>query len=120
GGVHEQGTGFALREGGPGGGAAGIHAPRPGPAMGLRIAAHRLELDELPVEVEIVAVRPDQLDDVDPFLRVVVADSVLALLDAEHLELVLVPADDDVEAEAALADVIGGAHLLGGEDRGKP
>jgi hypothetical protein len=29
----------------------------------------------------------------------------------------LIPADDDVEAEAALADVIGGDHLLGGDHR---
>ena len=65
------------------------------------------------MEIEIFAVGPDQLDDVDPFLRIFVARLVVALLDAEHLELALVPADDDVEAEAALADVIGGDHLLG-------
>jgi hypothetical protein len=40
-----------------------------------------------------------------------------ALLDPEHIELALIPADDDIEAEAALADVIGGDHLLGGNHR---
>ena len=40
-----------------------------------------------------------------------------ALIDAEHVELVLVPAADDVEAEAAAPDVIGGDELLGGVDR---
>ena len=53
------------------------------------------------VEVEIVLRAPGLLDRVDPFLRVVVARLVLALLHAEHLELALVPAGDDVEAEAA-------------------
>ena len=42
---------------------------------------------------------------------------MLALLDAEHLELVLIPAAHDVQAEAALADVIGRDHLLRGDDR---
>ena len=42
---------------------------------------------------------------------------MLALRDAEHLELVLVPADHDVEPEAALADLVGGDELLGRDDR---
>src|SRR5262249_36256460 len=37
---------------------------------------------------------------------------VRALLDAEHVELALVPADDDVEPKAALADMIGCDHFL--------
>ncbi len=45
---------------------------------------------------------------VDPVLGISVARVVLALLDAEHLELALVPAGHDVEAEAALADMVGG------------
>jgi hypothetical protein len=40
---------------------------------------------------------------------------VLALADAEHLELALVPARHDVEAEPALADEVGRHHLLGGD-----
>ena len=68
------------------------------------------------MKIEILAVGPDHLDDVDPFLRIFVAVLVLALLDAEHVELALVPADHDVEPEAALADVVGGDHFLGGDD----
>jgi hypothetical protein len=41
---------------------------------------------------------------------------VLTLRHAEHLELVLVPTDDDVQSEAAFADVVGRHHLLGGDD----
>ena len=67
-------------------------------------------------EVEALAFGPDQLDGVDPFLRVVVARFVIALRDAEHLEFVLVPADDDVQPEAPFADVVGGHHLLGRDD----
>ena len=58
---------------------------------------------------------PGALDDVEPLLRIIVAVVVLALRDAEHLELALVPADHEVEAEAALADVVGGDELLGGD-----
>ncbi len=36
---------------------------------------------------------------------------------AEHLELVFVPAADKVEAKAALADMVGGDKLLGGNHR---
>ena len=78
------------------------------PPNGLGLARTPLRLKYLPCEIEILAVRPGQLDDLDPFLGVVVALVVLALLDAEHVELVLVPADHEVEAEAALADVVGG------------
>ena len=72
-----------------------------------------------PSKSKSLALRPHQLDGVDPLLRVFVAGGVLALLDAEHLELALVPADHDVEPEAAFADVVGGDHLLGRDDRMK-
>jgi len=42
---------------------------------------------------------------------------MIALLDPEHRELALVPADDDVQSEPPFADVIGGDHLLGGNHR---
>ena len=42
---------------------------------------------------------------------------MIALLDAEHRELALVPADDDVQPEAAFADMVGGDHLLRRNDR---
>ncbi len=38
---------------------------------------------------------------------------MLALLDAEHVELALVPADHEVDADAAFADVVGGDEFLG-------
>jgi hypothetical protein len=41
---------------------------------------------------EILARRPGQFDDIEPFLRVVVARLVIAQCRAEHLELALVPA----------------------------
>ena len=42
---------------------------------------------------------------------------MLALLDAEHREFALVPPDHDVEPEATFADMVGGHHFLGGNDR---
>ncbi len=71
----------------------------------------------LAVEIEILAARPDLLDHVDPFLGIVVALLVLALLHAEHLKLALVPTHDDVEPEATRADMVGCDHLLGGDHR---
>ena len=118
-GLHEEGIAVAHREGAADRRGAGVHDDRPRAAIGLGLGAHLLQLDELPVEIEVVAVRPHQLDGVDPLLRVFVARGVLALLDAEHLELALVPADHDVEPEAAFADVIGGDHLLCRDDRMK-
>ena len=69
------------------------------------------------MEVEILAIGPDHFDDVDPFLCVFVALLVRALLDAEHVELALIPADHDVESEPALADMVGGDHFLRRNDR---
>ena len=69
-------------------------------------------LMNVPIEIEIVALRPHQLDGVEPFLCVLVARGMGALPDAEHLEFALVPADHDVQPEPAFADVIGGDHLL--------
>src|SRR5208337_1902127 len=59
----------------------------------------------------------DHLDDVDPFLRVLVALLMVALPDPEHLELTLVPSHDDIQSETPLADMVGSDHLLGGNDR---
>ena len=55
--------------------------------------------------------------DVEPLLRVIVARVVLALADAEHLELALVPADHEVDAETAFADVVDGDEFLRGDHR---
>ena len=50
-------------------------------------------------------------------MRALIAGVVLHLRLAEHLDLRLVPAGDDVEAEAAAGDVVDGGGLLGGHDR---
>ena len=73
------------------------------------------KLEKLPVEVEFILFRPGALDHVDPFLGKFVAIVMVALRHAEHLELALVPAGDDVQPEAALADMIGGDHFFGGD-----
>jgi hypothetical protein len=45
-----------------------------------------------------------------------VASLVLERRQPEHLKLVLVPAADDVHAQAALANMVRRGHLLGGGD----
>ena len=67
--------------------------------------------------VKRLILSPDSADDRKPFLGIGVAVIVLAQAHAEHIELGLVPAGDDVEAEPAVTDVIGGRDLLCGEDR---
>ena len=71
----------------------------------------------MPVEVDVVGLSPGGLDRVDPFLGIVVTRIVLALRRAEHLELVLVPADHDIEPESSAADPVGGDHLLRRDER---
>ena len=93
------------------------HQHRPAAPPWLRLAAHGLELVVAAVEVERLVLRPDAVDDLQPFLGVVVAAVVIAERNAHHAELDRVPARDDVEPEAPVADVIGGHHLLGGKDR---
>jgi hypothetical protein len=44
---------------------------------------------------------------------------VIALLHSEHLELTFVPPDHDIEAEAALPDMVCGDELLGSDQRMK-
>jgi hypothetical protein len=60
---------------------------------------------------------PDTLDDAPPFGALRIAFVMLLLRDPEHLELVLVPATDDVHAEAALANMVRCGHLLGSDKR---
>ena len=97
-------------------GGAGIHQIGRA-AERLGIGAHALEPQEVPVEIERVRLRPRLLDGIEPFLGEVVARVVLALGDAEHFELALVPADHQIDAEATFADMIGGDELLGGDQR---
>ena len=111
----EECVAVAQREGLPDRRPAGVHDDRPGVAIGLGIGAHALAVEKPAREIEIAVLGPGPLDDVEPLLRVVITVVVLALRDAEHLELTLVPADHEVDAEAALADVVGGDELLGGD-----
>jgi hypothetical protein len=78
----------------------------------LRKGPHALEPEELSIEIEVAPLRPSAFDDIEPFLREIVARVVLALSDAEHLELALVPADHKVDAEASFANMVGGHELL--------
>ena len=86
------------------------------PPIGPGFARTPDELEMAAVEVEILC-RPRALDHVEPFLRKLVTLVMLALLHAEHLELAFVPAGHKVEPEAAVTDVVGGDHLLGGDQR---
>ena len=56
---------------------------------------------------------PYTLDDFHPFFREAVARVVRDEIDAEHIKFAMVPARNDVQRKAALADVIGRHHLLG-------
>ena len=90
------------REVAPGRREAGVDEHRL--AVVRRRAADELgEVEVRAVEVDALLLAPDRAHDVEPLLAVDVALVVLALLLAEHLELVLVPAADEVQPEAARA-----------------
>src|SRR5262249_15127714 len=103
--------GLACRRG------AGIHDQRPRIAKRFRIGPHTPQSEVTPIKVELLLRRPDQLDDVEPFLRVFLARLMIAQCRADHLKLALFPAAHEVEAETSLADVVGGDELLGGYQR---
>ena len=113
----EQAIGIARGEFAAGFRIAGAHQDRPAAPPWLWFAEHGLELVVVAVEVERLILRPDAIDDLQPFLGIVVAAVVIAERDAHHAELDRIPARDDVEPEAAVADVVGRHHLLGGEHR---
>src|SRR5207247_10432090 len=92
---------------------AGIHEDRPGVAVRLGKRAYALELQELSFEIELAAFRPGSLDHIEPLLGERVACIMLALGDAEHLELTLVPPDHQIDAEAPFAAVVRGHEFLG-------
>src|ERR1700737_3774492 len=92
-----------------------IHEDGTRAAIGLGVGTHALEPQELSFEIELDFVRPCPPDDVEPFLGVLIANIMIALLHSEHLELAFVPPDHDIEAEAALPDMVCGDELLGGD-----
>jgi len=71
------------------------------------------KLEKFSVKIEFILFQPGAPDHVDPFLGKFVTIVMLPLRHAEHLELALVPAGDNVQPEAALADMIGGDHFFG-------
>ncbi len=93
-------------------GAARVHHHRVRLLDRLRSQPAFLDLVEASVEIELLLPRPQLLDDLEPFDRALVALVVLHLRLAEHLDLGLVPAGDDVEAEAAVGEMIDGGRLL--------
>jgi hypothetical protein len=46
-------------------------------AIGFRLDSHAVQFEEIAVEIEIVARRPAELDDIEPFQRVFVARLVI-------------------------------------------
>ena len=87
------------------------------PPWGFGFARTPLQLEKTPIEIEILVRRPGELDDIEPLLCVFVARLVIAQCRAEHLELALVPAAYDIEAEASFADMICGDEFLGRDQR---
>ena len=97
--------------------AAGIHDRRARLLERLRHGGAADHLEELPVEVELRFVAPQPLNDGQPLREVVVPLVVLPQRGAEHVQLRLVPAADDVKAEASARDQVDGSGLLGRDDR---
>src|SRR2546425_5429691 len=98
-------------------GAAGVHHQRVCVIEGPWRTFHAVELVIRPLVIEPAFAGPDPLDDAPPLFALSVAGVVLLLGHPEHLELVLVPATDDVHAEASPANVVPRGHLLGRHER---
>ncbi len=96
-------------------GGAGVHDDRPPATDRFWFGANLFELDEDTVYVELIRFGPGQFYRIQPLLSVPVARLVGAQIGAEHGELILVPAADDVQSEAPAADVIGGDELFRGD-----
>ena len=98
-------------------GGAGVHDRGVGVLDRLRRQIALLDLEEAAFVVERVVLGPQPLDDGEPFLGAGVAVLVAEHRLAEHLDLGLHPAGDDVEDEAPIGDVVDRRRLLGGDDR---
>ena len=83
----------------------------------LRPHDRAFDVVEFAIKIELVLAGPQPFDDLDPFRRHVVAGVMFEQRRAEHLDFRPVPTGDDVEHEAAAADMIDGAGLLGGHHR---
>src|SRR5262249_31551257 len=98
---------------------AGVHQDGPPPAPGQWPARDALPPVVAAVIIEGRVLPPQAEDDLEPFLAAGIAVVMHVLLEPEHVELLLVPAADDVEAKAAAAEVIGRDDLLRREQRRK-
>ena len=82
-----------------------------------RVALDVLQGEPLARPVEILGLAPELAHDVEPLLRIAVAGLVVVgQREPERLVFRLVPARDDVEPGAALADLVDRCDLLGDDD----
>ena len=91
------------------------HQRRPRALDRLRRQLGLFHLIEAAGEIERFWIGPQPRRDLHPFLGHIVAAVVIKERDAEHVHLRHEPAGDEIEREAAAADVIDGRGLLGGE-----
>jgi hypothetical protein len=80
---------------------------------------HARELEVLAVEIKGSFCGPNPPDNVPPFLAKDVTVIVFELAHSEHVELIDIPAADDIKGETALPNMVGRDHLLGRQDRMK-
>src|SRR2546425_3721500 len=89
-----------------------VHEKGPPPAPGLWPARNALQPVVTAIVIKRCILRPEAEEDLEPFPAAGVTVIMDVLFEPEHVELRLVPAADDVEAEAAAANVIGRDDLL--------
>jgi hypothetical protein len=97
----------------------GIHQDGPPPTPGPWLAHDTLQPVVMTIVIKWCLLRPEAEEDFKPFLTAGVAVVMGVLLQPEHLELHLIPATDNIEAEAALTDVIRRDDLFRCQHRGK-
>ena len=87
-------------------------------ARRARMAVGLLQMEMRAVPVERLFARPQGLHHVEPFLRIAVTLRMFdRQVEAERFVFRLVPAGDDIEADAATADRMDGGELLGDDHR---
>jgi hypothetical protein len=97
-------------------GATGIHDSRIRLLNRLWLQIAFDDLVVLALVVELV-LGPQSFDDVEPFLRHVIAFVMRAHFGAEHVDFRLIPASDDIEDVPAVGNVIDRGALLRCGDR---
>jgi len=97
-------------------GATGIHDSRIRLLNRLWLQIAFDDLVVLAIVVELV-LGPQSFDDVEPFLRHVIAFVMRQHFDTEHVDFRLIPASDDIEDVPAVGNVIDRGALLRCGDR---